>query len=86
MEVITRRNAAAAAKVSQRTLDRLHVAGLGPPRIQITERRVGYDTAVFERWLASRTFASRAAALAAGATTAAAPQPPRKNKRRKDCG
>src|SRR6516225_5793918 len=65
MDVLSRKQAAKAADISERTLDRLYIEGKGAPRIQLSERRVGYDAAVFARWLESRSFCSQAAALAA---------------------
>jgi hypothetical protein len=76
VEIISRQEAAAIADIHERTLDRLHTLGVGPPRIQITRRRCGYDREVFERWLSSRAFASQAAAAAAGATIAVSPVVP----------
>jgi predicted DNA-binding transcriptional regulator AlpA len=70
MEIITRRDGARLAQVHERTLDRLHAAGEGPRRIQITRRRCAYEREEFERWLRSRAFASQAEALAAGAVIA----------------
>jgi predicted DNA-binding transcriptional regulator AlpA len=74
MEVIPRRNAAVVAGLSERTLDRLHVQGAGPKRIQLTGRRCGYERADLESWLRSRAFASQAAAVAAGVTGAVPPK------------
>jgi hypothetical protein len=65
MRIISRKTAAARADVHERTLDRLHSLGLGPPRIQLSRRRVGYDDESFDDWLRSRAFASMAAAHAA---------------------
>jgi hypothetical protein len=65
MKIISRKTAAARADVHERTLDRLHTLGLGPPRIQLSRRRVGYEDESFDDWLRSRAFASMAAAHAA---------------------
>lgn len=65
MEIMSRRQAATAAGISERTLDRMYLEGIGPPRIQLSRRRVAYDVALFQQWLASRTFTSQAAVLAA---------------------
>jgi hypothetical protein len=72
MRIISRKVAAARADVNERTLDRLHSLGLGPPRIQLSRRRVGYDDESFDAWLRSRAFTSQAAARAA--QTRAGPQ------------
>jgi hypothetical protein len=81
MVILTRQQAAAMAGIHERTLDRLHTLGEGPPRIQLTRRRCGYERGQFEAWLTSRAFASQAAALAAGATVAAPPRHPQNRKR-----
>ncbi len=47
----------------ERTLERWRSTGEGPPFIRLG-RMVGYREPDVERWLASRTFASRAAELA----------------------
>jgi predicted DNA-binding transcriptional regulator AlpA len=39
------------------TLDRLHQRGEGPPRIQLSPRRVGYPVGGLRRWLQERTAA-----------------------------
>jgi hypothetical protein len=65
MKIISRHEAAATANFHVRTLDRLHVQGLGPPRVQLTRRRCGYDDEVFAEWLRSRAFSSMAASRAA---------------------
>ena len=49
----------------ERTLERWRSTGEGPPFIRLG-RMVAYREADVERWLASRTFASRAAELAQG--------------------
>ncbi len=46
-----------------KTLERWRSTGEGPPFIRLG-RMVGYREADVERWLAARTFASRAAELA----------------------
>ena len=80
MDVLSRKQAAKAADISERTLDRLYIEGKGAPRIQLSERRVGYDAAVFVRWLKSRSFSSQAAALAAGFAPLTSPGRARKRK------
>jgi hypothetical protein len=74
MEILSRQQAAALADIHERTLDRLHIQGVGPPRIQITRRRCGYERATFERWLKSRAFSSQAAGIAAGVIRAVPPE------------
>jgi predicted DNA-binding transcriptional regulator AlpA len=66
MQILSRRTAAQLADIDERTLDRMHAKGTGPKRIQITQRRVGYEQTAFEKWLRSRAYASQAAAIAAG--------------------
>jgi hypothetical protein len=80
VEIISRHEAAAIADIHERTLDRLYAQGVGPPRIQITRRRCGYDREAFERWLKSRAFSSQAAAVAAGATLAVPPTTPKRRR------
>jgi hypothetical protein len=81
MRIISRKTAAARADVNARTLDRLHTLGLGPPRIQLSRRRVGYEDEAFDDWLRSRAFTSMAAAHAVRvpvdpAATTVAQEPP----------
>jgi len=53
--------------VSPRTLQRWRAEGNGPPYLRIGMRRVGYDPVKTDEWLASRSFAHRAAELAQSA-------------------
>ncbi|UPY35430.1 helix-turn-helix domain-containing protein [Sediminicoccus sp. KRV36] len=50
--------------VSVRSLERMRVAGDGPPFVRIGKRRVAYTAGCMEAWLASRTFDHRAAEMA----------------------
>ncbi|MBP0445020.1 hypothetical protein J8J14_09530 [Roseomonas sp. SSH11] len=50
--------------VSPRTLQRWRADGNGPPYIRVGARRVAYDPQKTDEWLASRSFAHRAAELA----------------------
>lgn len=52
--VITRDEAADMLGISTLRLDRLHFEGAGPPRIRLSERRVGYRVSDLRAWLDSR--------------------------------
>jgi len=52
-ELIDRKATARLLHASMRTLDRWHVRGIGPPRIQVN-RKVFYRRRSIERWLCSR--------------------------------
>ena len=54
-EILTKREAAQLARMSERTLDRLSEDGRGPVRIQLSARRVGYWKRDVLAWLAART-------------------------------
>ena len=53
--VLTTSEAAHLMRVSTRTLERLAETGEGPPRIQLTGRRVGYWRNDVMAWLKART-------------------------------
>ncbi len=46
--------------IPPRTAQRWRASGGGPPFIRLGKRRIAYRTADVERWLAERTFKSRA--------------------------
>jgi predicted DNA-binding transcriptional regulator AlpA len=50
--------------VSRRTLQRWRAEGGGPPYVRLGPRRVAYDEAASDAWVASRSYTSRAAELA----------------------
>ena len=52
--VITKREAAARGRVSERTLDRLAEDGSGPRRVKLSARRVGFFEDEYDEWLESR--------------------------------
>jgi predicted DNA-binding transcriptional regulator AlpA len=59
--VLTYAEARRLMRLSDRTLNRLHSAGHGPPRIQLTSRRVGYWKNGCVAWLQARTVPAKAA-------------------------
>jgi predicted DNA-binding transcriptional regulator AlpA len=61
--ILTPKQVAERIHVPERTLERWRSTGDGPKFARLG-RRVGYPMADLERWLAERTFASRAAELA----------------------
>ncbi len=65
--VVTEFEAAQMLRVSPRTLQRLRLAGGGPPYVPLTPggARIGYPVADLQAWLASRTVASTSAAAVA---------------------
>ena len=60
--VLTISEAAHLMRVSVRTLERLAETGEGPPRIQLTGRRVGYWHSDLMAWLKARTSPAKRAA------------------------
>jgi predicted DNA-binding transcriptional regulator AlpA len=52
--VLSKAQASALTSLSPDTLDRLHRLGQGPPRIQLSERRVGYPAGGLREWLKQR--------------------------------
>ncbi len=63
-DFLTQKDAARVLRLSQRTLERYRVAGMGP-RFVKTGRRVLYRPSDIESWAAERTFGSTAEAEAA---------------------
>ncbi len=49
--------------IPPRTAQRWRASGGGPPFIRLGKRRIAYRAADVERWLAERTFSSRAEEL-----------------------
>ena len=56
--VRSRREAAQILGVSVRTLRRMELSGKAPPRIQVTDRVVGYRDSEINRFLEARTVAA----------------------------
>ena len=54
MQVLSLDQAAYRAGIVRRTLERMLAEGTGPPKVQISKRRVGILKADLERWLTSR--------------------------------
>jgi predicted DNA-binding transcriptional regulator AlpA len=61
-QILTKREAAQLARISERTLDRLSEDGRGPARIALSDRRVGFSRQAVLAWLASRTSPDKRAA------------------------
>jgi predicted DNA-binding transcriptional regulator AlpA len=57
MTLLTAAEAARALRLSERTLDRLRVDGLGPQFIKM-KRRILYSESALQEWLARRTVRS----------------------------
>lgn len=57
--ILTKREAAAIARISERTMDRLCGDGRGPPRIKLSERRIGFDREALIAWLRARSSDAR---------------------------
>ena len=60
-EFLTQKDAARVLRLSQRTLERYQITGMGP-RFVKTGRRVLYRPSDIESWAAERTFGSTAEA------------------------
>ena len=54
LKVMTRPQVIALIGVSKTTFDRLEAKGLGPPKIMLADRRIGYVAADFQAWLDAR--------------------------------
>lgn len=54
MNIITRKQLIAKTGLSRDTIRRLENAGKFPRRIQLTERRVGWDDEAVDAWLTGR--------------------------------
>jgi len=55
LRVLSKEEVCHLTSLSPDSLDRLHRANLGPPRVQLSERRVGYVQGPLRRWLAERS-------------------------------
>jgi predicted DNA-binding transcriptional regulator AlpA len=49
--VVSEIETAAATNLSRSTLRRMHARGEGPPRLQLSRRRIGYRLRDLEKWL-----------------------------------
>ena len=54
VQVLSKKECAARIGIDTRSLDRLDAAGHGPPRLQISERRVGFLESDLAAWLETR--------------------------------
>jgi len=54
LRVLTRPQVIALLGVSKTTFDRLEAKGLGPPKIMLADRRIGYVAADVKAWLDAR--------------------------------
>lgn len=54
-QVITKGEAAEMIGVSTDTLDRMHQRGEGPPRVKLSDRRVGFRMRELRAWIAKKT-------------------------------
>ena len=55
LAVLTRAQTCALTGLSADTLDRLHKLNEGPPRVQLSPRRVGYPAGGLRKWLEERS-------------------------------
>ena len=55
LAVLTRAQTCALTGLSADTLDRLHKLNEGPPRVQLSARRVGYPAGGLREWLRLRS-------------------------------
>jgi len=53
--VLTKPEAITITSLSRFTLDRLHRNNQGPPRVQLSPRRVGYPAGGLRKWLQQRS-------------------------------
>jgi predicted DNA-binding transcriptional regulator AlpA len=53
--ILTRAQTCALTNLSEDTLARLHQRGEGPPRVQLSPRRVGYAIGALRAWLQERS-------------------------------
>ena len=58
--VLTKSQTCAVTNLSADTLDRLHRLNQGPPRVQLSPRRVGYPAGALRAWLIRRPSRSTA--------------------------
>jgi predicted DNA-binding transcriptional regulator AlpA len=53
--VLSKTQTCALTNLSGDTLDRLHRRGEGPPRVQLSPRRIGYTVGGLRNWLQKRS-------------------------------
>jgi excisionase family DNA binding protein len=58
MTLLTQREAASVLRLSQRTLERLRVSGLGPRFVRCGLRNIRYQQQALDEWIASRAVRS----------------------------
>jgi predicted DNA-binding transcriptional regulator AlpA len=58
MTLLTQRETASVLRLSERTLERLRVQGLGPKYVKCGRRSVRYRQSDLDEWIASRVVAS----------------------------
>jgi predicted DNA-binding transcriptional regulator AlpA len=56
--LLTQREAATALRLSERSMERLRVSGLGPKFVRVAGRSVRYRAADVEAWIAARVVGS----------------------------
>jgi predicted DNA-binding transcriptional regulator AlpA len=54
VRVLSRRETFKAINVDERTFDRIEAAGDGPPKTQLSPRRIGYRLIDIQNWLDAR--------------------------------
>jgi predicted DNA-binding transcriptional regulator AlpA len=65
--LMSQREVALALRLSERTLERLRVSGLGPRFLRCGGRAVRYRQSDIDAWIAKRVVASTSQAVAVGA-------------------
>jgi len=65
MLLLTQREAANVLRLSQRTIERLRVSGVGPKFIRCGGRSIRYRQSDLEEWIASRAVQSTSEAVGA---------------------
>jgi predicted DNA-binding transcriptional regulator AlpA len=65
MTLLTQREAASVLRLSQRTLERLRVSGLGPKFIRCGLRNIRYRQVDLDAWITARVVASTSQTLGA---------------------
>lgn len=58
MTLLTQREAATILRLSERTLERLRVQGVGPKFVRCSRRSIRYREADLNEWIAARVVAS----------------------------
>jgi len=54
LKVLTRPEVIALLGISKMTFDRIEAKGDGPPKVQLSPRRIGYRVSAVRAWLAGR--------------------------------